>query len=302
MSTIRRLKTWQADALLILVTLMWGSTFVIVQRAITVVPTMLFLALRFDLAAVVLILFTIRRLTARSTAAAWKAGAVIGLALFVGYALQTLGLAMGVSASKTAFITGLYVVLVPVLSVWWLRREPSRSAWTGVMIATAGLAVLSVSGSVLPTWGDVLVLLCALAFAVHIVSVSKWSGPHDPVVLTVAQIGVAALLNHLFAFMHGDRLPPVISSSVLWALVLTGVLATAVAFLLQNVLQPYTTPTHTALIFTTEPVFGAVFGYILAGDVLSWRGYFGGAMIIGGMLLAELPGAAALLGGRVGEE
>ena len=288
---IARIRTWHADLLLIGVTLIWGATFVVVQQAVSQLPPMLFLALRFDLATVLLVLATLPRLLRRSTWRAWGAGALVGCFLFAGYAFQTIGLFLHVPAGRAAFITGLFVVLAPLISIWWLRNPPTLAAWAGVATATLGLALLSLSGEFTVHLGELLVLLCAISFALHLVAVARYSGPHDPIVLTVAQIGVAALLNHVAAFAHGDHLPVAGISSYVWfALLLTGVGATAIAYLLQNVLQPFTTATHTALIFTMEPVFGALFGWLLAGEALGLRGYLGGALIIAGMLLAELPG------------
>ena len=290
-TAISRIRTWQADLLLMGATLIWGATFVIVQQAVAQLPPMLFLALRFDLATAILVLVTLPRLRRRSTWRTWAAGALIGVFLFAGYAFQTIGLYLQVPAGKAAFITGLSVVLVPLLSTWWLRRPPTRAAWAGVATATVGLTLLSLNGSLSAQLGDFLVFLCAISFALHVTAVARYSGPHDPVVLTVVQIATAALLYHVGTFLHGDHLPATGITGLVWfALVLTGVLATAAAFLLQNSLQPYTTATHTALIFTTEPVFGALFGWLLAGEVLATRGYIGGALIIAGMLLAELPG------------
>lgn len=300
-----RIRTWQADGLLLAVAAVWGATFPLVKSATDLshggVPTYWFLAARFTLAAVVLGLIFRRRLAAASVKT-WAAGALIGLFLFAGYAFQTFGLGHTTSA-KAGFITGLSVVMVPVLAVTWLKRKPRPGAWLGVGTATVGLALLSLNTDLIPTYGDALVFLCAIGFALHITAVSRFSGPNDPVALAVIQIGVAAAMAWaLHLWEHGGVGPGV--EGVLWwqapahvaaAWLICGLLATAAAFLLQNVLQPHTTPTHTALIFAAEPVWAAIFSYLLLGELLTTLGYAGAALIILGMLLAELP-----IGGRAG--
>jgi drug/metabolite transporter (DMT)-like permease len=294
-----RIRTWQADMLLLLIAAIWGATFPVVKNATDLnaggVPIYWFLAARFTLAAVLLAAIFWRRLV-RVPLRTWAAGSLIGTFLFAGYAFQTFGLAH-TSSSKAGFITGLSVVLVPVLAVFWLKRKPQPAAWLGVATATLGLALLSLNADLRPTFGDLLVFLCAVCFALHIAAVSRFAGPHDPTALTIIQIGVAAVLSWILHLADAGTLSPGVPG-VIWlagparvvmAWLICGVLATALAFLLQNVLQPYTTPTHTALIFSAEPVWGAIFSFLLLGDTLSLRGYLGAGLILAGMLLAEVP-------------
>ncbi len=294
-----RLRTWQADILLAAVTAVWGATFPLVKNATDLlgggVPTYWFLAARFTLAFLLLAALFWRRLV-RVPLRTWGAGLLVGLFLFAGYAFQTFGLAHTTS-SKAGFITGLCVVLVPVLSVLWLKRKPLPGAWIGVATATVGLALLSLNADLKPTYGDLLVFLCAIAFALHIASISRYSGPHDSVALAIIQIGVAAALSWVLHLVDKGTLAPGVPGvqwfqgpgNVVLAWLICGVLATAAAFLLQNVLQPFTTPTHTALIFSAEPVWGAIFSYMLLGETLTPRGYLGAGLILAGMFLAELP-------------
>lgn len=294
-----RIRTWQADGLLLAVTAIWGATFPLVKNATDLanggVPTYWFLAARFTLAAVLLALLFRRRLAA-APARTWAAGALIGAFLFGGYAFQTFGLAHTTSA-KAGFITGLSVVLVPVLAVVWLKRKPTPGAWIGVAVATAGLGLLSLNANLMPTYGDFLVFLCAIGFALHIAAVSRYAGPHDPIALAVIQIAAAAVFSWGAHLAEHRTLAPGVTQvdwltgpgHVVLAWLICGLLATAVAFFLQNVLQPYTTPTHTALIFAAEPVWAALFSFLLLGETLTVRGYLGAALILAGMLLAELP-------------
>lgn len=294
-----RIRTWQADGLLLAVTAVWGATFPLVKNATDLtaggVPTYWFLAARFTLATVLLALVFGRRLR-QLPAATWGAGVLLGCFLFAGYALQTFGLAY-TSSAKAAFITGLCVAIVPVLAVVWLKRKPAPGTWIGVTLATAGLGLLSLNADLIPTYGDFLVFLCAISFALHITGISRFGDKHDSVALAVIQIGTSGALSWIMHLLDKGTLGPGVANvgwftgpaQVVVATLICGVLATAAAFLLQNVLQPFTTPTHTALIFTGEPVFGAIFAYLLAGEVLTARGYLGAALILAGMLLAELP-------------
>ncbi len=294
-----QIRTWQADLVLLGITAIWGATFPMVKNATSLeaggVPTYWFLAVRFLMAALLLAAVFHRRLR-RLPAATWRAGVLLGIFLFAGYAFQTFGLAYTTSA-KAAFITGLSVVIVPVLSLVWLRTAPSPAAWLGVLTALAGLAMLSLDGSLAPSRGDLLVLMGAFGFGLHVAGVSRFGAAHDRYALAVIQLGTAGVLSALLHLAdRGTVLPGV--AGVLWwggpahvgtAVIVCGLLATAAAYLLQNLLQPYTTATHTALIFAAEPVWGAVFAYLLAGEVLTPRGYASAALIIAGMLMAELP-------------
>ena len=283
METKRR-QLW-ADLLLLLVTLIWGSTFVMVKDATASYPIFPFLTLRFGFAALALLLIGWRRLPSLG----WKgvgAGVLIGLFLFSGYALQTFGLRY-TSASKAGFITGLSVVIVPVLSTLLLRRRPTPGAFIGVCLATVGLALLSLDHDRSIAIGDLLVLGCALSFALHIVAVSAFAPRMDPLALTIIQVATVTLASGTIT-LFTDRPWPQPGPSTWLAAGFTGVLATAVAFFAQTAMQRFTTPTHTALIFAGEPVFAALFGVLLAGDVITARGLAGGILIITGTVVSEL--------------
>lgn len=283
-SLVRR---FALEAALIGVTVVWGATFVLVKEGVTRVPVYSFNGVRFLLAAVVLgacCAPALRRLTGE----AWRHGAVLGGFLFAGYALQTLGL-QRTEASKAGFITGMFVVFTPLLSALVLRRRPGVPALAGVALATAGLALLSLSGSLVPRYGDVLVLGCALAFAAHIVGLGAWAPRHPALPLTVVQLLVAGLLHASVALV--TEVP---TASYRWdayvvlAIGSTALLASALAFWVQTLAQRVIPPTRTAIILTMEPVFAGLFGYLLLDERLTGRGWLGSALILAGMLTAEL--------------
>jgi len=281
---IRRRQIW-ADMLLLMVTLIWGGTFVMVKEAVTSFPVFLFLALRFALAFVILLAIGARRLRGLG----WRgigAGVLIGLVLFAGYAFQTFGLRF-TTASKAGFITGLSVTMVPVFSALLLRQRPRGEAVLGVILATLGMALMTLTDSLRVGRGDLLVFFCAISFALHIITVSAFAPDTDPLALTIIQVGTVALLSAIAALLV-ERPWPLPSGQVYFAAAFTGVLATALAFAIQTSMQRFTTPTHTAVIFAAEPVFAALFGILLAGDVLTPRAIAGAALILCGTLVTEL--------------
>jgi drug/metabolite transporter (DMT)-like permease len=276
-----------ADLALLLVALIWGSTFVLVKEAVSLVKPFSFIALRFALATLLMALLFGRRLRALGQRGL-LAGALIGLFLTAGYGFQTAGLQY-TSASKAGFITGLSVVIVPFAAWLILSHRPTPSALAGVILATIGLVLLSLQmgESLKIKWGDLLVLGCAFSFALHIVTVGVFAPHMDPLALATVQIGVAALISGALALTVEGGWSG-FSGSVWFAALFTGLLATSLAFAVQTAAQAFTTPTHTALIFATEPVFAALFGTLLAGERLTGRALLGCGLILAGMLVAEL--------------
>ncbi len=275
----------RADLWLVLVTVIWGSTFVVVKNELAAITPLAFVALRFAFAFATMAVVT-RGSLAR---AGWRhigAGALIGVFLFGGYALQTMGLRY-TTASKAAFITGLCVVLAPILARLLLGHTPSLFAVLGVIMATVGLGLLCLTDGLALSLGDLLVFGCAVSFALHIVAISRFAPKMDPVVLTTVQIGIVALAGAgIAAAVEPLSSPP--SLSTVGVAAFMGVVATAFAFTIQNRAQAITSPTHTALVLSLEPVFGALFAYLLANEVLGTRELVGCALILAGMIVAEV--------------
>lgn len=289
-------KTWFADLTLIFVAFIWGATFVIVQNAIAFLPPITFNGVRFFLAAVMLggwqVLFK-REQLAFFNKKLLLSGFILGLWLFFAYATQTIGL-LYTSSSKAGFITGLNIVLVPFFTFLILKQRPGRNAIFGVIVAVIGLYLLTMTDISALNNGDALVFLCSIGFAMQIVLTGKYSSRYPTLLLTVVQIGTVSLLSIIYALFFEDwRLalePSVLfRSDVVIALLVTSVLATAFAFLVQTNFQKYTSPTRVALIFSMEPVFAALTGFIVANERLSLSAIIGCAFILAGMLLAELP-------------
>lgn len=277
---------WQVDALLIFVTLIWGGTFLIVQNSIRVTGTFSFLTMRFGIGALVLALLFHRRLR-HVTKSELLTGGLMGLFLFGGYAFQTLGLQY-TTTSKAGFITGMNVVIVPMLSIFLLRQWPTLSATVGVGLAAVGLALLSMGSSFNLEFGlgETLVLGGAVCFAFHIVLISCYAPGKDAYNLATVQIAVTAFLSAVFIPVWGE--PLIMPPGEVWlAALFMGVVATAFTFAIMNRVQQFTSSTRAALIYALEPVFAGMFGYF-ANEVLTTPALIGCALIFGGMIAAEI--------------
>jgi drug/metabolite transporter (DMT)-like permease len=268
---------------LILVTAVWGVTFVQVKDAVAIYPLFAFLAVRFAIASIVLAVPAAGRLRTLGRPG-WAAGASLGILLAVGYALQTAGLER-TTVSSAGFITGLYVVFTPLLGLLLFRTRVGRAVWIGVALAVAGLAMLSGVGAGDPV-GDLLVLGGSAAYSLQIALMERYAPRYDPVAFTQAEMLAAFVGFAAVAVALGQvELPR--GWTVWGALLVTGIFASALGFLAQTWAQRRTSATRTALAFALEPVFAGIFGFWLAGDRLGALGWGGGAVIMAGILVAE---------------
>jgi drug/metabolite transporter (DMT)-like permease len=280
-------RRWSAELALVGNAFIWGSTFVVVKSALDDASTLVFLALRFTLAAVALGV-AFRPLPSKFAAgpALVRAGMVAGLFLFCGFLCQTLGLRY-TTPSKSAFITGLSIVIVPVLAAAVQRKAPRLPEWMGVAIATFGLGLLTLEGPISRVnAGDLLTVGCAIAFAIHILVVGFYVPKFGFQALTLVQVATSAGLAAMFWWVEPVVLRP--SAGLLFALVVTALLATALAFSVMTWAQQYTSPTRTALIFALEPVFAWATSFALTGELLSRRATAGALLILAGIVLVEL--------------
>jgi len=276
---------------LVLVTAVWGVTFVQVKDAVALYPLFAFLAVRFWIATLTLAVPGLPRVRSLGRPG-FVGGAFLGLLLAAGYTLQTAGLER-TTVSSTGFITGMYVVLTPLIALVLVRSRIGLSVWGGVALSTIGLAMLSGihAGSVT---GDLLVLAAAAVYSLQIVLMERYAPRYDAVAFTFVEMLAAGVALGVVAAGLGDLHFP--HGWTVWgALLVTGVFASALAFLVQTWAQRRTSATRTALAFTMEPVWAAFFGYTLAGDRLGWLGWGGCAVIMAGIVLAEPAAAGALV-------
>ncbi|MEN6430277.1 MAG: DMT family transporter [Coriobacteriales bacterium] len=271
------------------VAVVWGGTFLTVKNAVAGYPLYGFLAWRFAVATVAFVaLFpsSVRRMDLRIV----RIGVLAGAFLTAGYVFQTWGL-QDTTASKAAFITGMFVVITPLLQSLVLKRPPRLATLGGVLLAVAGLWLLA--GGSVGGWniGDTRVLLCAVAYSAHMIVLGGPGRELDVRSFTLVQLLTVAVTTAVISALT-ERPPLPTESSLVIALVITGVLGSAVAFVVQTYAQRYLSPTKTALILITEPAFGGLFGW-LAGEKMGMSALAGSALILGGMVVAELLGARA---------
>jgi drug/metabolite transporter (DMT)-like permease len=268
--------------LLVLVTVIWGSTFAVIKETIQTVPVPILLAVRFSFAALFLLWVKPERKTLIP-------GLILGLLSFAGYATQTIGM-LTTSASKAAFITGLSVILTPIVGAIWLRQRIPGRVWLAALLAIIGLGLMTLNPNEGVVIGDLWVLGTALAYALYIVYLGEIAVHHKPIVLTSLQIIVVAALSWGWAVPHLSVLKE-LSLSALSALLYLALFATALVLWLQALAQRVVPAYAAALIFALEPVFAAIFAYFMLGETLSLQGWLGGGLVVIAMILGGLGSA-----------
>ena len=284
---------------LLAVTAAWGSTFFLLTGVIERVPVTDFLALRFALATVAVVLLAPRAVAAL-TPQERRHGMVLGLVYGGGHILQTVGL-QTTSASVSGFVTGMYVVFTPLLGAFLLRARIGRTVWIAVVLATFGLGVLSLQGFSVGG-GEALTLASALLYAAHIVGLGAWSSSRSALGLTIVQLATITVVCGIGAIPGGITLPH--RGSDWAALVYMALIAGALALVVQTWAQAHLQATRAAIIMTMEPVWAGLFAVLFGGERLGPRVAVGGALVLGAMYLVELgprrpgdPDVAAKVGG-----
>lgn len=278
---------WLVDSSLVMMTLIWGATFILVKRALADASTLLFLTIRFAVAAALLAVIFRQAFRAGKMGFSVRGGALAGLCLFGGYIFQTVGLRY-TTASKAAFLTGLMTPMVAVLSAIVYRRAPQFMELLGVAAAFLGMALMTIPGASFDIGrGDLLVSACAVAYALHILITGRFANRVNMGVFIATEIATGAAVGAA-SFWWAEPVRLSWSVPLIAALAVTSILATALGFTVQTWAQRWSSPTRTALFFTLEPVFAWLTSYLLAGEVLSPRGIAGAALILAGVLLVEL--------------
>lgn len=282
-------KSTAASMALIAIAMSWGAAFVLMKDAIAIQPFYDFLASRFSIAAIVMIAVrpsVLRSLDRESI----KHGSILGVLLGLGYFTQTLGLEM-TTAAITGFITGLYVVLTPILGWLFVGQKINRQLLIGLGLALIALTMISFKGFSIEA-GQLWVMACAVLLASHIVGLSVWSPGKDVYALTIIQISVVALMSWIGAFIDGEFQAPS-NSSVWFAVIFTAVVSTSIAFLIQTWAQSMMNASRVAILLTSEVVWAATFAVLAGQETLSPRTLIGGATMIAAMLIVEWPTKAS---------
>jgi drug/metabolite transporter (DMT)-like permease len=291
-------KRIRADLALLFCSLVWGGTFIVVKDALVDVSIFTYIAVRFALAAFVMAILFWKALRELNRHTIW-AGVQIGLFMFGGYAFQTTGLKF-TTASKAAFITGSSVVLVPVFLAAFGRRRVNVWIWLGAISALAGLYFLMIppEGFGGLNRGDAIALGCAVMFALHVIFIGQYVDHHSVGALSFLQVattaGLAAIAVPLLAATGWEQPHLVWSGQLIFAVLITAIGSTVIGFSFQTWAQQYTTPSHTAIFISLEPVFAVLTAWIVAHERLGGRVLFGAALILAGIVLAELKGASPI--------
>ncbi len=293
-------KKYIGEGVLLFNTVIWGATFVIIKMALHDISPMMFVAIRFMLASLLLLPFMIKILR-RSEKKVILSGALLGLMYFLGFATQTIGLNY-TTATKSGFITGTFVLFTPVFQLLFERKKPSKGNLIGVVIVLIGLIMLSSKGnSILGIFheigqgfnlGDFFTILCAIFFAMYLVYLDITSRKYDYRPLVFMQVSITGISGIIFAFILSDSgFEPVrfaLNSNVVFALLYTSILATIVTTTLQTKYQKIITPTKAGIILSFEPIFSMILAFMVLGENISHFGFIGCILIFTGLLVTEL--------------
>jgi len=283
-----------ANTVLLFVTFIWGATFTLTKAALTVMPVFPYLAIRFLLATVAMSLFFVfspRHRNSLKNGLLWLIGMVLGTLLFLGYALQTLGL-QTIAPAVSAFLTGLSVIIVPIMAIYFLHQKSRARTWIAAIIAAIGLGLLNSVGHFGHfSEGTLYTLACAVFWALQIIAVDKWASGYDSVALTAIELLMVTFLSFILSFFS----PPGgfhnwLSPIIILAVVVNGLLGTALAYWAQLHFQRQTSASYVAVIFTMEPVFAAVIAFVAYHETLTIPTLAGGLLIVSSMMIADAAG------------
>lgn len=272
---------------MLFIAMIWGSTFVAQRIGMDAVGPFFYSGARFILGALILLPLMLWRGRAESGPGArlWRDGALLGLVLALGINMQQVGLQF-TSVANASFITGLYVIIVPLIGIF-LRHKMHGATWAGVLLALAGMYFLTVQGDLSVAKGDWLQLIGAFAWAAHVLLLSQLSHRHDPIRLSIVQFFICGMLCLSLSLTFenmAEQHVTLATSAILYG----GVLSVALAYTLQVFAQRNAIPSHAAIIFSMEAGFGALAGWLFLDETLSARALFGCALMLSGMLMAQL--------------
>lgn len=275
---------------LILTTMIWGGSFVVMKNSVDVLEPTFLLAVRFTIAALALVLVFYKKLR-NLNGESLKRGLILGILLELSYLFQTYGIKY-TTASKNAFITTLYVILVPFLHWGISKKRPKAKNLAAAVMAVIGLALLTLEGELGINLGDFLTLLCGLCFALHMVYIDQFTENYDPVFLTIVQIAVVGVCNWflvpVFDGMDAYNFCALMDKDLIIGLLYLAIFSTMVGFLLQNVCQKYLSANTTALLLSMESVFGALFSVMLLNEVLAEKMLIGCILMFLAVVVSEL--------------
>jgi drug/metabolite transporter (DMT)-like permease len=294
------MKKYAAEGVLLFITLIWGATFVIIKIALEDVSPMLFVTVRFSLSSLILFPFLKKIFKETDKAVLWG-GLILGLFYFLGFSTQTAGLQY-TTATKSGFITGSFVIFIPLFQIFFEKRIPGKGSIIGILLVVVGLLFLSSKGeSLLQVFyelgsnfniGDFLTILCAVFYAAYVVYLDLVSKKYYFLPLVFIQITLTGLLGACTLFLFSaagiENIRFKLNHHILFTLFYTSVFATVIASTLQTKFQKYTTPSKAGIIISFEPIFSALFAFVILHENISFFGFIGCILIFTGLLASEL--------------
>lgn len=275
----------KADGMLVVVTLFWGSSYLFMKMGLTNLQEFNLIALRFGIAFVLAGLLFYRRMLHSD----WKtirSAALLGLILFAVFAAVTFGVKTTTTANA-GFLVSLTVIIVPIISSIFARKIPKGKVIAGVILAIVGIGLMTLNRALSIGTGDLLCIVAAVCYALHILATGALTKQVDSIALGVWQLGVTAVIALVFSICV--ETPHFPATSAAWVAVMAlSILCSGIGFIVQTTAQKFTTPTHTGLIFSLEPIFAAVFAILFVGETLTLRSYVGAGIVLAGVLCAEL--------------
>ena len=285
METTKDKKLYLADISLLFVAAVWGGGFVAVKDALNTVTPFLLMALRFILASGIMYIF-LRKKIGKITIKDFKKGSVVGFFLYLAFAFQTFGLQY-TTASKQGFLTATYVVMVPLIYWALYNKRPPVKAFIGSGITIAGISLISLENSLSLNFGDTLTLICALLFAMHIISIEYFAKKMDTTKLAFIQLFVAAILFTISTIIF-EPIKLDLSSRAWGSVIYLAIFSTFACFTVQTIAQKYTTSSHASIIMSLESVFASIFGVIFLKEVMTKNILIGCSLIFIAILIIEV--------------
>lgn len=279
------MKKYKGELLMLVTAIMWGSGFIGMKLGLGHLTVFQLMAGRFILATMILALIFHKKLRLISKSVMWK-GAILGSILFIAFALQTIGLEY-TTTSKNAFLTAVNVIIVPLIAWVIYKRKFDRFEILAAFLAVIGIGFLSLQGTMTINIGDVLSLICAFAFAFDIFYTNVFVKTEDALALTIVQFFTASVLSTASVIILGE-IPTVVSPQGWYAILYLAVFSTTIAYACQNIGMQYANPTKSAIILSTEALFGTVLAVLILGEVLTGKMLFGCLLIFVAILVAEV--------------
>lgn len=278
-------KQLRSDLLLLMITVFWGASYILTKIGLDTLEPFNLTALRFVIAFSVSAMIFYKHIF-KTNLKTVKYAFVLAVILFGVFVAMTFGLKY-TTASNAGFLISLSVVFIPIISAVILKQRVEKKVMIGVCLAIIGIALLTLNTQLKVGIGDLLCILCALLFALHIIVTGVYTRDVDSITLSVLQLGFVGIFSIVFSvFTEAVKLP---STGLSWfAILALSILCTAVGYIVQTTAQQYTNASHTGLILSLEPVFSAIFAFAFLGEILSVKGYIGAAILLAGVLFAEL--------------